>query len=180
MVILTQKYFVCLCFRSTSIFWPKQHALFSPSVYYNSFHRNQFNKSKAISVLFSVPKEDYNWTITLGGQLHVTWLRKFSQYQEDNPVDISWVGDKVQGSSNGTARLVTIPGLILGQRYTATMMDLRDEDTLATFSFDACKLAIREVFKKKMKTKDPDILLHRGQFHFYGNHSMLVWQSISP
>ena len=100
-------------------------------------------------MLFSVPKEDYNWTITLGGQLHVTWLRKFSQYQEDNPVDISWVGDKVQGSSNGTARLVTIPGLILGQRYTATMMDLRDEDTLATFSFDACKLAIREVFIKK-------------------------------
>ena len=96
-------------------------------------------------MLFSVPKEDYNWTITLGGQLHVTWLRKFSQYQEDNPVDISWVGDKVQGSSNGTARLVTIPGLILGQRYTATMMDLRDEDTLATFSFDACKLAIRKV-----------------------------------
>ena len=120
-------------------------------------------------MLFSVPKEDYNWTITLGGQLHVTWLRKFSQYQEDNPVDISWVGDKVQGSSNGTARLVTIPGLILGQRYTATMMDLRDEDTLATFSFDACKLAIRKV-KQRILT-----FFYIGvNSIFYGNHNLLV------
>ena len=92
-------------------------------------------------MLFSVPEQDYNWTITLDGQLLVTWLRKFSVYQEDNPVDISWVGDKDQGSSNGTARLVTIPGLVLGQSYTATMMDLRDEDTLATFSFTACKFS---------------------------------------
>ena len=104
-------------------------------------------------MLFSVPAQDYNWTITLDGQLHVTWLRKFSAYQEDNPVDVSWVAaDKERGSSDGTARLVTIPGLVLGQSYTATMMDLRDEDTLATFSFTACKFNKEGKYHRLIKT----------------------------
>ena len=103
--------------------------------------------------LTSVPDQEFNWTITLDGQLHVTWLRKFSSYQEDNPVDISWISSSSgrrksrldesvsmdQGSRNGSARLVTIPALTLGHQYTATLMDLKDEDNLATFTFTACE-----------------------------------------
>ena len=106
--------------------------------------------------LVSVPDQEFNWTITLDGQLHVTWLRKFSSYQEDNPVDISWISSSSsssdrrksrldesvsmdQGSRNGSARLVTIPALTLGHQYTATLMDLKDEDNLATFTFTACE-----------------------------------------
>ena len=32
--------------------------------------------------LFPVPDQDYNWTVTLAGELHVTWLRKFSMFQD--------------------------------------------------------------------------------------------------
>ena len=81
--------------------------------------------------------------MTLGGELHVTWLRKFSTFQEDNPVDISWLKAGLSspgGSNNGTARLSTIPGLSLGAAYTVTIMDLASEDALLTFSFTACKL----------------------------------------
>ena len=32
--------------------------------------------------LFPVPHQDYNWTVTLAGELHVTWLRKFAMFQD--------------------------------------------------------------------------------------------------
>ena len=86
-----------------------------------------------------MPAREFNWTISLDGQLHLTWLRKFSHYQEDNPVDISWVADTESGSANGTSRLVSIPSLSLGKTYTATLMDLKDEDKLTTFTFTACE-----------------------------------------
>ena len=58
-------------------------------------------------------------------------------------MDISWVshgpGEADTGSNNGTARLVTIPSLRLGARYTATIMDLAAEDNLVSFTFSACK-----------------------------------------
>ena len=58
-------------------------------------------------------------------------------------MDISWVshgpGEADTGSNNGTARLVTIPSLRLGARYTATIMDLAAEDNLVSFAFSACK-----------------------------------------
>ena len=54
-------------------------------------------------------------------------------------MDISWVADNESGSSNGTSRLVTIPSLSLGKTYTTTLMDLKDEDKLTTFTFTACK-----------------------------------------
>ena len=58
-------------------------------------------------------------------------------------MDISWVshgpGEADTGSNNGTARLVTIPSLRLGARYTATIMDLAAEDNLVSFAFPACK-----------------------------------------
>ena len=92
---------------------------------------------------YSVPVRELNWTISLDGQLRLTWLRKFSQYQEDNPVDISWVADNESGSSNGTSRLVTIPSLSLGKTYTTTLMDLKDEDKLTTFTFTACKYLLK-------------------------------------
>ena len=110
---------------------------------------------------FSVPDQDYNWTVTLAGELHVTWLRKFSMFQEDNPVDISWLQTPgtIGGSNNGTARMSIVPGLRLGAAYTVsdhstcvhsiepvlsqvTMMDLASEDALLTFSFTACKLEL--------------------------------------
>ena len=75
----------------------------------------------------------------MDGRLHLTWLRKFSHYQEDNPVDISWVTSSEEGRANGTSRLVTIPSLSLGVTYTATLMDLKDEDKLTTFTFTACE-----------------------------------------
>ena len=86
-----------------------------------------------------VPDQEYNWTISMDGRLHLTWLRKFSHYQEDNPVDISWVTSSEEGRANGTSRLVTIPSLSLGLTYTATLMDLKDEDKLTTFTFTACE-----------------------------------------
>ena len=89
--------------------------------------------------VLAVPDQEFNWTISLDGRLHLTWLRKFSQYQEDNPVDISWVATNESGSSNGSSRLVTIPSLSLGKTYTTTLMDLKDEDKLTTFTFTACK-----------------------------------------
>ena len=110
-------------------------------------------------LLFLVPDQDYNWTVTLAGELQVTWLRKFSMFQEDNPVDISWLQTPgtIGGSNNGTARISIVPGLRLGAAYTVTehstrvhrkhkpvfqvtMMDLASEDALLTFSFTACKL----------------------------------------
>ena len=68
------------------------------------------------SASFSVPDQDYNWTVTLAGELHVTWLRKFSMFQEDNPVDISWLQTPgiIGGSNNGTAKMSIVPGLRLG------------------------------------------------------------------
>ena len=39
----------------------------------------------------------------------------------------------------GTALSASIPGLSLGQTYTATLMDLRAETELASFSFTACQ-----------------------------------------
>ena len=114
---------------------------------------------KSHLLLFSVPDQDYNWTVTLAGELQVTWLRKFSMFQEDNPVDISWLQTPgtIGGSNNGTARMSIVPGLRLGTSYTVsdhftsvhsvkpvlsqvTMMDLASEDALLTFSFTACKL----------------------------------------
>ena len=82
--------------------------------------------------------------MTLAGELHVTWLRKFSMFQEDSPVDISWLQTSggSGGSNNGTARLSIVPGLSLGASYTVTMMDLASEDTLLTFSFTACESLI--------------------------------------
>ena len=66
---------------------------------------------------------------------------------ENNTVDISWVshgpGEADTGSNNGTARLVTIPSLRLGARYTATIMDLAAEDNLVSFAFSACKCKFR-------------------------------------
>ena len=104
-------------------------------------HRHRHQPEYQISNS-SVPAQEFNWTISLDGQLRLTWLRKFSLYQEDNPVDISWVarGESGEsGSSNGTSRLVTIPSLSLGKTYTATLMDLKDEDKLTTFTFTACE-----------------------------------------
>ena len=57
-------------------------------------------------------------------------------------MDISWLASNESGSSNGTSRLVTIPSLSLGKTYTATLMDLKDEDKLTTFTFTACEYQI--------------------------------------
>ena len=78
------------------------------------------------STFFSVPDQDYNWTVTLAGELHVTWLRKFSMFQEDNPVDISWLQTPgaIGGSNNGTARMSIVPGLRLGATYTVTTVHM--------------------------------------------------------
>ena len=54
-------------------------------------------------------------------------------------MDISWLADTESGSANGTSRLVSIPSLSLGKTYTATLMDLKDEDKLTTFTFTACE-----------------------------------------
>ena len=54
-------------------------------------------------------------------------------------MDISWVTSSEEGRANGTSRLVTIPSLSLGVTYTATLMDLKDEDKLTTFTFTACE-----------------------------------------
>ena len=54
-------------------------------------------------------------------------------------MDIAWLAVNESGSSNGTSRLVTIPSLSLGKTYTATLMDLKDEDKLTTFTFKACE-----------------------------------------
>ena len=54
-------------------------------------------------------------------------------------MDIAWLAVNESGSSNGTSRLVTIPSLSLGKTYTATLMDLKDEDKLTTFTFTACE-----------------------------------------
>ena len=89
--------------------------------------------------VLAVPDQEFNWTISLDGRLHLTWLRKFSLYQEDNPVDISWLAENESGTSNGSSRLVTIPSLSLGKTYTTTLMDLKDEDKLTTFTFTACE-----------------------------------------
>ena len=77
-------------------------------------------------LFFSVPDQDYNWTVTLAGELHVTWLRKFSMFQEDNPVDISWLQTPgaLGGSNNGTARMSIVPGLRLGAAYTVNTVHM--------------------------------------------------------
>ena len=54
-------------------------------------------------------------------------------------MDIAWLAVNESGSSNGTSRLVTIPSLSLGKTYTATLMDLKDEDKLTNFTFTACE-----------------------------------------
>ena len=87
-----------------------------------------------------VPLHDVSWYVTLDGQLHVSWLRKISQFGENNPVEISWMVGGDTGSSTGTVLHSTIPSLILGKTYTASLMDLREEGSLSTFKFVACKL----------------------------------------
>ena len=91
-----------------------------------------------------MPPRDLSWRVSLDGQLHVAWLRKISQFAETNKVEISWrTDDGESGSSTGTVLSSTIPSLVLGKTYKASLMDLREEGGLATFKFTACELFIR-------------------------------------
>ena len=97
-----------------------------------------------VTRVFLVPPRDLSWRVSLDGQLHVAWLRKISQFAETNKVEISWrTDDGESGSSTGTVLSSTIPSLVLGKTYKASLMDLREEGGLATFKFTACELFIR-------------------------------------
>jgi hypothetical protein len=85
-----------------------------------------------------VPEDDVSWRVTTAGRLEVSWLRRVSQFAGGNRVELSWRGEGGEGGSvEGSVARAVIPRLRLGRHYTATLLDLQEEDSMATFAFTA-------------------------------------------
>ena len=108
-----------------------------------------------------MPATDVSWRVTLDGRLEVAWGRRVAQFAGRHRVELSWQPEGAQGggSVEGTVtrseqllvsvtRMVEmllmcrteVPGLVLGERYSATLVDLEQEGVMATFTFTASKL----------------------------------------
>ena len=66
-------------------------------------------------------------------------VRRIAQFAGSNRVELSWSGGEEEGSVEGTVARSVVPWLTLGTTYTATLLDLEREDSMATFVFVASK-----------------------------------------
>jgi len=99
-----------------------------------------FNRTQSThTIARTLPARDVSWLVTLDGRLKVSWLRRVAHFAENNRVELSWQGAGVEerGSVEGTVTRTEVPHLTLGKRYSATLVDLEEEDTIASFVFTA-------------------------------------------
>ena len=87
----------------------------------------------------SVPEKDVEWSISRDGEFSVTWLRKVAMYEEEHPVEMRWSVRNTTGTTTGTARMTTLPHLMLGELYMVNITDMVKKETLPPIVFVACK-----------------------------------------
>ena len=95
--------------------------------------------------MVSVPEKDVEWSISRDGEFSVTWLRKVAMYEEEHPVEMRWSVRNTTGTTTGTARMTTLPHLMLGELYMVNINDLVEKKTFPPWPppivFMACKSA---------------------------------------
>lgn len=88
-----------------------------------------------------VPKNDIEWLITPDGILKLAWQKKIANYQETDPVVLEITDEDINATEvyQGTAELVQVDHLRLGNFYTLLVIDQASNQKFGPILVSACK-----------------------------------------
>lgn len=71
--------------------------------------------------------------------LRTSWLKKISEYEEQNEVELSYVVKNKSSVVKGTAEQTNINSLRLGETYDFFLEDKMNNEVEGPYSFEACE-----------------------------------------
>ena len=104
----------------------------------------------SLKPFFLVPKNDVEWVITENGTLKMSWLKKIANYQESNPVQMTYYvvsgvsknTDNVTGNVShvtGSAKETSLSSLRFGEIYYVSLVDKTSNESVGPFVIESCK-----------------------------------------